>query len=938
MHRRGFSLLELSVALVIVGLVAGLALQLKQSSVVDCQQATKTAIEAVDVAVKRFAAKNDRLPLPAVRTAGVEDVSFGREAPLSQLDIDGSGKVVFGAVPFQALELAPSYAADCWGNKLSYAVTIDLTDKDKFLREPPQVPIDGAIILNTSASTTISATAAYAVVSHGLNATGSVKNNYRDPSNTDRRWCSAGSTLDSENCDVANAVVMAATFNDGKDAGAATFDDVVVFSGKPLRALNGRCNNSVPLGCNPGIVANDGGQTGCGTTRTWHCNGANGGTDDTTCSFANAPCSGCSPSTLGWGGNCAGPFPATAHGDTSSPATTNTNATFTGTATATCYDGVFTPSGSCNSVPAPPATNGVCGTGASVPTCAAGSILSGSDNGATACGSTRIWQCAGTNGGSDSGSCSLTNAPCGDCAAQPLTWGGGCNGAFPATANGATSSPATTNTNTAYTGTATAVCSNGTLTASGSCVATGQVDGACDNGTAGACVAGTPSGDNGETACGTTRSWTCNGANGGANASCSKSNAACLPNNCNAQAESWGSGCTGNTPSLNDGASTSVSNTSSGRSGSVTMTCSNGILTQSSPACTVTNNCSAGTQFWGAGCSGSHASLGDGASTSISNAASGYTGSLSVTCNNGVINANGASCTQIIDGGWSGWGPCNAGTQTRTCTNPPPSGGGAGCSGPSSQNCAVPVDCTWNDWGGWGGCSASCGGGSQSRSRSNNPPSGGGAACSGPSSETQSCNPQPCPINGVCGGAGTCAAGSLSGDNGQTACGTTRTWNCNGSNGGGNASCSVANDACPPVCACSDSACGEWGRGVQPSNGSCDSGAFPGWRVSGCSWEQCSAPVPVNTYSACSVTFSQNGQVYDSDYVTYSCAGPGPYDNCSETSRIPRGCTPCADQTGGCVGVGFVTNYNYCTPSQSCVVQGAWDPGCANYNTVGWCQ
>ena len=46
------------------------------------------------------------------------------------------------------------------------------------------------------------------------------------------------------------------------------------------------------------------------------------------------------------------------------------------------------------------------------------------------------------------------------------------------------------------------------------------------------------------------------------------------------------------------------------------------------------------------------------------------------------------------DGAWSDWGPCSAtcggGTQSHTCTNPAPSRGGAGCTGPSSQTCNTP--------------------------------------------------------------------------------------------------------------------------------------------------------------------------------------------------------------------------------------------------------
>jgi uncharacterized protein (DUF2141 family) len=44
----------------------------------------------------------------------------------------------------------------------------------------------------------------------------------------------------------------------------------------------------------------------------------------------------------------------------------------------------------------------------------------------------------------------------------------------------------------------------------------------------------------------------------------------------------------------------------------------------------------------------------------------------------------------VVNGGWSDWSACSDGTQTRTCTNPTPSGGGATCSGGNSQSCGGP--------------------------------------------------------------------------------------------------------------------------------------------------------------------------------------------------------------------------------------------------------
>lgn len=102
-----------------------------------------------------------------------------------------------------------------------------------------------------------------------------------------------------------------------------------------------------------------------------------------------------------------------------------------------------------------------------------------------------------------------------------------------------------------------------------------------------------------------------------------------------------------------------------------------------------------------------------------------------------------------INGGWSSWSTCSAtcgqGTQTRTCTNPPPSNGGSACVGDSSQTCTTtctspPVD---GGWSAWSACSASCGDGIQDRACNNPVPSSGGKCCSGPS--TQACsNTVPC--------------------------------------------------------------------------------------------------------------------------------------------------------------------------------------------------
>ncbi|XP_022781861.1 coadhesin-like [Stylophora pistillata] len=104
---------------------------------------------------------------------------------------------------------------------------------------------------------------------------------------------------------------------------------------------------------------------------------------------------------------------------------------------------------------------------------------------------------------------------------------------------------------------------------------------------------------------------------------------------------------------------------------------------------------------------------------------------------------------------------CGEGRQiwSRTCTNPPPSGKGPTCVEQglgrameereyNMQECAIPGGYT--NWSDWRECSVTCGGGVQTRYRTctNPPPSGGGLACSeqnlGPAKEGQECNTQEC--------------------------------------------------------------------------------------------------------------------------------------------------------------------------------------------------
>lgn len=105
---KGFSLVELAVVLVIVGLLAsGLMLSLGTQRESATTQEAQRQLETIREAVIGFALANGRLPCPALSTLANTDSNAGRENCTLQ----------HGVVPWATLGLTES---DPWGNRFTY--------------------------------------------------------------------------------------------------------------------------------------------------------------------------------------------------------------------------------------------------------------------------------------------------------------------------------------------------------------------------------------------------------------------------------------------------------------------------------------------------------------------------------------------------------------------------------------------------------------------------------------------------------------------------------------------------------------------------------------------------------------------------------------------------------------------------------------------------
>ena len=168
---RGFTLIELAVALAVIGLLLGMLIvplntQIDQQRINDTQKQASVIVEAI----LGFAVANGRLPCPATPGTANTVAGAGRENKPASVCV-----LTEGVIPWATLGVPET---DAWGRRFTYRVTAILADDPTGGLQASFALTDTGDMTVTSGGATpveIARFVAAVVVSHGKNGLGAYR-------------------------------------------------------------------------------------------------------------------------------------------------------------------------------------------------------------------------------------------------------------------------------------------------------------------------------------------------------------------------------------------------------------------------------------------------------------------------------------------------------------------------------------------------------------------------------------------------------------------------------------------------------------------------------------------------------------------------------------------------------------------------------------------
>jgi prepilin-type N-terminal cleavage/methylation domain-containing protein len=268
-NNKGFSLVELSVSLAIIGMIAGSAISVAVTSDYYTKKSeTEAKMDRIEEALAGFVQTNLRLPCPADGSVNSADTYYGLEYhSVSGALTPAAGGVVAcpnknfssgfinaGVVPMRTLQLPDDYMFDGWGRRITYVIdyrfanntttntTCDGTTSTVCFIDTTA----GGITVNDVSGTARTTAGVYLLLSHGENGHGAFTkygsatringfpagNPYRADSPSEME----NAELDNAGADTAyDAIFVLKDFvreDSSTDANREYFDDMVRFKTK----------------------------------------------------------------------------------------------------------------------------------------------------------------------------------------------------------------------------------------------------------------------------------------------------------------------------------------------------------------------------------------------------------------------------------------------------------------------------------------------------------------------------------------------------------------------------------------------------------------------------------------------------------------------------------------------------------------------------------
>jgi len=198
MRCRGFTLLELSIVLVIIAVVVGGGLTIFTNSLQASQfNVTVARMDAIESALANYAYANGRIPCPSDLLQPLSSATYGVEAGAGAGSSPGnatgvcvgasmvpqatfstsSTSVAEGGIPVRALGLSDDYMYDGWGRRLRYAVDPSMTVAGSFPVSVTGTCSPSTITIQDASHTARTAAAVYAIISHGSSGHGGYTSN-----------------------------------------------------------------------------------------------------------------------------------------------------------------------------------------------------------------------------------------------------------------------------------------------------------------------------------------------------------------------------------------------------------------------------------------------------------------------------------------------------------------------------------------------------------------------------------------------------------------------------------------------------------------------------------------------------------------------------------------------------------------------------------------